>query len=590
MVDATLAISLGELSFGLAAAIVAYFAWHSRDKPAGFPVFVLMTTGCTYAITNGLMTLTSSEFFTYLFGHLRWPLGAVIAVGTFYTAVEHTNRTQLQRPTILAALVGFVTLDFVAFLTNPLHHQLLTDLAVEERLFVSTSGPLLWIHLVVSFAIAGVGLGLLLLAFNNRGVYRSQTAAIITGVSIAFGFFLIEEFVVIHPAFNIATLGIVLGSFVLLWAITRAGLLETVPVARETLVDNMDDSVIALDADDRVIDINDAARELLAHDGKIFGHPATEVFGAYPDLVEQFGDTLEADTEFTRQQGGERRHYHLSISPLSNESGTALTDGAGTAIPNDGLVVGRLIVISDITDQRRREQELDLLKEVFARVLRHNIRNDLNVIKGNASVVAENATESVTEKAETIVDCTDDLLTMSEKARDLEAIIESPRTRTRVDLASAVDRAVSEVQDRFPDADIRTDIQRPCAVMAHQELETALKNLIENACEHDTDPPTTVEITTTVDENTVEVVIADDGPGISEHELDVLAAENETSLQHGSGLGLWIINWVMNRSEAVLDIEADGSGTCVTLTFERASVDTEKSQGEPKEARELPQD
>jgi signal transduction histidine kinase len=590
MVGAKLAISLVELCFGLGAALVAYFAWQSREKPAGFPVFVLTATGCAYAVTTGLESLTTSAFPTWMFGHLRWPFGSIIAVATFYTAVEYTNRTQLQRPAIFTVLTVFVAVDFVGFLTNPVHERLLTDVAVENGLFVASDGPLLWVHLVTWFGVAGVGLGLLLLAFNNRGVYRTQTAAIIAGIGIAFGFFVVEAVIVVHPAFNVATLGIVLGSSVLLWAITRAGLLETVPVAREMLVDNMEDSVIALDADNHVIDINESARELLAHDGKIFGRPAGEVFEAYPELIEQFGGTLEAETEFTRQQNGERRHYHLSISPLTQASGTSFVTESEPGRTRDNTVVGRLIVVSDITDQRRREQELDLLKEVFARVLRHNIRNDLNVIKGNASVVAERAPESVAENAEIVADCTDDLLSMSEKARDLEAIIESPRTRMRVDLESAIDRAVDEVAEQYPEAHISTDIYRPCAVLAHQELETALKNLAENACEHDTDPPTTVEITTSVDENTVEMVIADDGPGISDHELDVLAAESETRLQHGSGLGLWIINWVVNRSDAALDVEADGSGTCVTLTFERASVETENPQHEPDESTELTHD
>lgn len=576
MVDVTLAVSLLELCFAAAAGLVAYFAWHSRGKPAGFPVFILTATACVYAVINGLASLTANEFLTLLLGHLRWPLGAVIAVGSFYTAVEHTNRTKLQRPAVLGMLAGFVVLDFAGFMTNIWHQQLLADVGVENGLFVAANGPFLWVHLVVSFGLAAAGLGLLLMAFNNRGVFRTQTAAIIVGIGIAFGFFVLESLFEIHPAFNIATVGILLGNTVLLWAITSTGLLETVPVARETLVDSMDDFVIALDADDRVIDINEPAREFLDVDGDVLGKPADTVLEEFPELVEQFADTTETNHEFTLERDGERRHYRLSISPITAQSSLANGDG--------GAFVGRLIVVSDTTEQRRREQDLALLKQVFARVLRHNMRNDLNIIKGNAELLVDSASGELVAPAETVSTTAGDLLTLSEKARDLEAIIESPRTRTRVDLAAAVEGALEEVHDQYPDASIDATLERPCLVMAHQQLETAIKNIVENACEHDTEPPTTIEITTTVHENAVELVITDDGPGIPDHEINVLEAESESSLQHGSGLGLWIINWVINRSEASLDISADSEGTRVALSFERISSEEEHGERPSEQA------
>lgn len=561
MVSVTVGISVLELAFGVVAAFVARAAWQSRAKPAGFPVFVLTTAGCLYATVNGLESLVDGYTLTVLFGHLRWPLGGLVAVGTFYTAVEYTNRRQLQRPAVLAALCGLVVLDFVAFLTNPFHELLLADFGVESGLFVSTSGEFLWVHLVVFFGIAALGLLQLAQTYRDRPVHRRQTAAVVTGIGIAFGFFALESVVSVHPAFNLATAGIVVGSGVLLWAIDRVQLLETVPVARETLMDNMDEYIVALDTENRIVDANQLAREFLDAEADLLGQSVDDVFEAYPKLLAAIETTTQTERELTLQVDGQYRYYHLSVTPITDDTGF---------VDDTGDEVGRLVVVNDVTEQRRRKEELDLLKQVFARVLRHNMRNDLNVIAGNAKLLSEQVPASEEEHASVVLECARDMLDMTEKARDLEAIIESPGQRVAIDLTTVVESVVTSIRDSYPDVTVNTSVDESCQVLAHPELETAVRNVVENACEHDTSPPTTVEITTRVEADRVILRIVDDGPGIPDHEIDVLESGAESSLKHGSGLGLWIIKWVTNRSDATIDINADQSGSAVTFNFMRA--------------------
>lgn len=572
MVEQVMLLSLAEISFGATAGLLAYYAWDHRGTPAGFPVFVLAVSGCLYAIANGLISMLGGQSLTLFLAHLQGALGAVVAVSVFYTAVAYTNQHWLLRRGVVAALVAFLVIDLGAFLTNPLHGLIYADAAVENGVFHRTRGDLLWVHNVVSFGLVAVGLAFLALAFSTRRVYRKQTAAMIAGIAVAAGVWLLELFVTLSPAFDLGTVGIVLGSTVLLWATTRTGLLETVPVARKTMMDSMDDYIIALDGDNRVIDINEAAKELLGVEGDVLGAPASEVFSAVPALAEQIESPDETDTEVTFQHDGTTRHYQLSSTPITYDWSPTRN--------GDSAQIGQLIVVIDITERRRRENELDLLKEVFARVLRHNLRNDLNVIKGNAAMMTERLDDSETRPVERVVDSTDNLLALSEKARDLETIIESPRERRRVDLATAVDRAVEQVANSYPDAVIDLAVDPPCYVYAHREVEMAVQNLVENSCEHDTDPPTTVTIRATAGADSVDLLIEDDGPGLPDHEVQVLEAQNETTLKHGSGLGLWIVNWVVNRSDAAIDIDADEGGTRVTLTFDRAPAPEARSRSE----------
>jgi signal transduction histidine kinase len=67
-------------------------------------------------------------------------------------------------------------------------------------------------------------------------------------------------------------------------------------------------------------------------------------------------------------------------------------------------------------------------------------------------------------------------------------------------------------------------------------------------------------------EGTVTVTVEDDGPGIPAEEVEVLDREVETALQHGSGLGLWIVKWVIERSDASIAFDAT-DGTRVDITI-----------------------
>ncbi|MFB6156422.1 MAG: ATP-binding protein [Haloferacaceae archaeon] len=61
------------------------------------------------------------------------------------------------------------------------------------------------------------------------------------------------------------------------------------------------------------------------------------------------------------------------------------------------------------------------------------------------------------------------------------------------------------------------------------------------------------------------VTVADDGPGIPEDELAAITAGEETSLSHGSGLGLWLATWGADALGGDLSFADRNPGTVVTL-------------------------
>jgi len=121
-------------------------------------------------------------------------------------------------------------------------------------------------------------------------------------------------------------------------------------------------------------------------------------------------------------QNGDVRYYQVSATPLAFAPGYE----------------GTLLVFRDVTASVEREQDLDILKQVLTRVLRHNLRNDVTAIHGFAQSIADNAADGTSEKAERIVRLTEKLTATSETARRMEDVIEADGPE-RVDLRVADD-------------------------------------------------------------------------------------------------------------------------------------------------------
>ena len=120
---------------------------------------------------------------------------------------------------------------------------------------------------------------------------------------------------------------------------------------------------------------------------------------------------------------------------------------------------------------------------------------------------------------------------------------------------------VGDVRSNF-DCHVVTDLPDAQRVLGDDSLGIALEQLVTNAVEHnDTDKPTVwVTLSDGDRPGWVSIEIADDGPGIPEHERSVLTAGEETKLRHGSGLGLWVVHWVVTRYGGELSFEERPEG------------------------------
>ena len=134
-----------------------------------------------------------------------------------------------------------------------------------------------------------------------------------------------------------------------------------------------------------------------------------------------------------------------------------------------------------------------------------------------------------------------------------------------VDASTVVERVSEDLGAVYDAATITVTAPESAPVSVGSMFEVAVENVVENAIVHNDDLEPTVDITVSNGDDTVTVEVADDGPGIPDHELSVRELPAESALEHSNGLGLWLVDWFVERSGGDLDIETGPDGSRVRM-------------------------
>ncbi|AQL43852.1 hypothetical protein BV210_14565 [Halorientalis sp. IM1011] len=233
-----------------------------------------------------------------------------------------------------------------------------------------------------------------------------------------------------------------------------------------------------------------------------------------------------------------------------------------------GLLDGGLIGLYDAerrlererTERAREEAEqLAAGLSVVNRVLRHDLRNHATVLEGQIDTldVDENEVETFRRHVDRIVE-------LAEQGRQMESVLRTDDLIV-VDASTVVERVSEDLGAVHDAARITVTTPEFAPVSVGSMFEVAVENVVENAIVHNDDPAPTVDITVSNGDDTVTVEVADDGPGIPDHELSVRELPAESALEHSNGLGLWLVDWFVERSGGDLDIETGSDGSRVRM-------------------------
>ncbi len=333
----------------LVAVLVGRYAWPRRDLPATLPFIALILTAGAWSLVSSLQVLVAGLGPKVLLANVRYVAIVTLPVAWLTFALAYTGRRQWLTPRRIAGLmaVPLITLAMVA--SNPLHGLMFEATSLSMAGVVPSVarvyGPWFWIHTAYSYGLIGLGALLILIdhVYSPR-LYRKQATLMLIGVVAAL---LMNVVFLAAPSqfghVDLTPVAFTISGVFFTWGLFRASLLDLMPVARTAIVESMPDAVIVLDTRNRVVDLNQAARQL-------FGQTASGIIGQPIDALTQEVDLNWPEhsalksiaEEIVLQVEDERRHFECRISPMQHRQSEA----------SEELV---LVVLHDITDRKRAE-------------------------------------------------------------------------------------------------------------------------------------------------------------------------------------------------------------------------------------------
>lgn len=349
-----------------------------------------------------------------------------------------------------------------------------------------------------------------LLLVNSTSMMAGET-----GDLLVFGVFAVA-FVVPAGGFSVAVF-----RYKLFESTPAIGALGERAIPRET-----EDLIMVVDDDDRIITLNETAVETLAES------PRNPLGESFKSLTGFTVSSLAAAETVELETNTGRRKFDPEVTEFSDQHDRRL---------------GFLLSLRDVTERELRKQRL----EVLNRVLRHNLRNRVDVIKSNAEAVSD---EIDSEHAGTIRESADALADLSTTARTMDKLLSRQPDESPGDLAEHI----TDLVPSDTEVTITTEIPDNVSVTTDWEvLRISLKSAIDNAIKHAEE---SIFIGVESRPEGWLVTVADDGPGVPESELAALDAETETSLQHSTGLDLWQLKWGITKLNGELSFDvSDGT-------------------------------
>lgn len=395
---------------------------------------------------------------------------------------------------------------------------------------------------------------------------------------------------------------------------------ESLPVLSVLTACTDEERHVIEDCNEQFVDRLDRSRS------EVVGRPLAAFYDSagVPDGSVPTGD----DRRETQFDGGDSVSAECSTpgSDLGAASPVDRTRGRASACPERDLIAadghlvhtlaevvpratadGYRIFHVDTTRLKRREKQVSVLN----RLLRHNVRNDLNLLRGYAHTLCDHDDEEIVAAGTVIDRIADRWLGLAEKGREIEQLSTTASRRT-VALQNLLRSAQTAVEQTRPEGvvDVKfagVDPELPVSEQWYPAIVELCENGIKHATPRADDGGTTATevdgsgagpaagdgsatpsaagspetngrssgssatssacVTVTVKSGPhpgwLVITVADEGPGIPPDERITLQGDSETPLRHGSGLGTWLIRFVVEQFGGRVSVEEHETGGSV---------------------------
>lgn len=351
-------------------------------------------------------------------------------------------------------------------------------------------------------------------------------------------------------------------------AIDRENYLNSKHAYLNLFFEQANDAIAVFDLEDRVIAVNPAFE-------KLYGWSKEEAIGRILPLIPPENEEESKQRKVDLMLG---KKYHLHETTDMRKDGTFFDAQISLSpiLSPHGEIIGSSVISRDISYIKENEnlilqsEKLKLVGELAAGVA-HEIRNPMTVISGYVQMMNEDPDSPYYEYTKLIQNETERIeLILSEFL-----VLSKPQANqyAPINLAEALSEVVQFLQYEFQSKAISLKIINEflnITILGNKnQLKQVFINLFKNAIEAiNEDGSITLQVCKSKDEKEIYIQIIDTGCGIPPNVLDRMFEPFYTTKTNGTGLGMMIINKIVQDHQGSIQIKSKQHvGTEILLTF-----------------------
>ncbi len=549
---------LGVATVG--ALLLGGYAWTQRQQPGARWLALMLLIAALWAACDLVSFVAEMPTLEGMLKRFTWWL----ILGGGYTFLRFAGvhaRHEAWWERVRLPVHALIAVNLLLMLTNGQHNLMwasekIVDLGFARLPWLEPGPAFFWIFrpLAAGQPLAGVVV-LLISAFGSPGIYIRQIVTLAIGAAIPV---VVNVLFVSTSAPELDTTPVTVVIVVTAFALStfRFGLLDVMPVARGMLLDQLEDGVIVLDAQCRVVDLNPAAQRLLGGAGFTPGSPVEQLVPFWNEVREglENGDQPTVETALGGESG---RFIELRASRLGGE---------------DGGATGRVLVLHDVSARARLIRELDTYAQTVARDLKAPLQSVIQSLDefAGSEVCGADATkylQGADRVCRQMTGTIDALLLFAQLRSTDEVQLEV------VDMAKVVEAALHRLSSAIAGAGAEIVVPERWPVVPSRPLwvEEIWTNYLSNAIKYGGRPPHIEIGVSTEQAEVVRYWVRDDGAGLNEQQRAQLFREFtrlDPGRSEGHGLGLSITRRIVEKLGGEVGCESyPGRGSTFWFTL-----------------------
>lgn len=571
------------LSVILAIALIPFLWRKRRSRGATYLLFfeILATIWAFSDAMEAAAPSVHSKLFWSQLGYIGITNSAVMFL-MFSLAYSRNYRFSSHRWLYLLFVIPVLTI-IIAF-TNESHHLLWTDITVlpGSNNSVYYYGAWFWVNVTYQYTILVSGLVILIAgAWRTYSRHRAQSWLLIISVILPFCASILYVFKLLPvKGVDFTPIAFILSGIIIAFSLYRLDLFNIVPIAHRQTIDNLDDGIVILDSQDRIVNLNPAFMKITGKTMEELRKKDMNAALSYFKLSNKdFTEEYEFRAESTIGRDTDRRIFELRLQPV--------TDGHSNRIGH--LIIARDITLNKMILEAVSESNIERSKELaekeklikdldaYARMVAHDLKNPIgaissltylieDAIKSDKTTDAAEMVEMVRSESSKMTRIIDDLLVLSRLRKEEIRI-------ARIDIDLIIREAVQRQHNLInrKEAVINLPETWPEVYGHSQWVEQVWTNLINNALKYGGHPPVINISWENTADGYVRFRISDNGKGLPPESINRLFNDFErlgNKDSDGTGLGLSIVKRIVNKMGGEITAESSNrNGEGCTFIF-----------------------